>query len=146
MALRTEAELAPRAREIAILVVARAWNVDFEFWVHSITARTAGVPEEVVDAIRAGEQPVIADVVLSSAFAIAEELVFNRSVSARTLEAATTVLGERGVVEVVMNVGFYLLVSATLETFHPPEPSGDFTVPGLPVLVNRSPRTRSGPQ
>ncbi len=134
MALRTEAELAPGAREIAILVVARAWNADFEFWVHSIAARTNGVPEEVIEAIRIGREPVITDPVLSAAFAIASELVSTRQVSRSTRDQATTVLGERGVVEVVMNVGFYQLVSATLETFHPPAPTIGTVIPALPPL------------
>lgn len=138
MALRTDAELAPGAREIAILVVARAWNADFEFWVHTIAAHACGVPEDVVEAIRIGEEPVIVDPVLSAAFAIATELVSTRRVSRSARDEATSVLGERGVVEVVMNVGFYQLVSATLETFHPPAPSIGVPVPPLPPVAVRT--------
>lgn len=137
MALRTEAELTPGAREIAILVVARAWNADFEFWVHSIAARTCGVPEEIIEAIRTGDEPVIDDPILAVAFTVAHELVSTRRVSRPTRDQATAVLGERGVVEVVMNVGFYQLVSATLETFHPTAPSIGAPIPPLPPLGMR---------
>ena len=40
------------------------------------------------------------------------------------------VLGERAVVEVVTQVGFYQLVSGLLESFQPPAPSGDLEVTG----------------
>jgi 4-carboxymuconolactone decarboxylase len=138
MALRSEAELPPAAREIAILVVARAWNAEFEWWVHSIVARAAGVPIDVIDAIGRGEQPTINDPISTAAHDIASELVHERSVSPGTRDRATVVLGERGVVEVVMNVGFYQLVSATLETFHPPGPSIDIAVPRLLPVAQRS--------
>jgi 4-carboxymuconolactone decarboxylase len=134
MALRTDATLPNAAREVAILVVARAWNADFEWWIHSIMARGAGVSEAVIDAI-AHKKPIpVEDEIIAIAHAVAFELVYERALRPSTAARATELLGERGVVELVMNVGFYQLVSGTLESFHPPGPSLDVAVVGPPKL------------
>ena len=39
------------AREVAILVVARAWSADFAWWAHRQTGLNEGVPEAVIEAI-----------------------------------------------------------------------------------------------
>ena len=64
---------------------------------------------------------------------IARELVHERRLDAATLARAREVLGERVVVEVVTQVGFYQLVSGLLESFQPPAPSGDLEVVGPPA-------------
>jgi 4-carboxymuconolactone decarboxylase len=134
MALRTDTQLPDKARETAILVVARAWNADFEWWIHSMLAAGAGVPAEVIDAIAYKRGVVSDDPILSAAHDVAFELVYNRALSPETCARATETLGERGIVEVVINVGFYQLVSGTLESFHPPGPSININVVGPPKL------------
>ena len=133
MAFRTDTVLPPAARELAVLVVAQAWSADFEWWVHGLIARGAGVPEEAIEAIGQGRDPKLADTALHAAHAVAHELVHRRSVATPTLDAAKQALGERAVVELVTLVGFYQLVSGVLETFHPPGPSGDLEVVGPPT-------------
>jgi 4-carboxymuconolactone decarboxylase len=134
MALRTDATLSNAAREVAILVVARAWNADFEWWIHSIMARGAGVSEAVIDAIAYKKPIPVEDETIAIAHNVAFELVYQRALAPSTAARATQLLGERGVVELVMNVGFYQLVSGTLESFHPPGPSLDVEVVGPPKL------------
>lgn len=139
MALRTDATLPAAAREIAILVVARAWNADFEWWIHGIIARSVGVSDGIIDAI-GHRQPIASDdASLVAAHDVAVELVHHRRIAPETLSRAMETLGERGVVEVVMNVGFYQLVSGTLEGFHPPGPSIDLPVIGPPKLEELAP-------
>ena len=124
MALRTETVAPAAAREVAILVVARAWSADFEWWAHRHVVRSEGVPEGVIDAIAQRRPLPTEDPAINAAHDVAAELVYKRAVEATTLKRAKAALGERGLVEVVMAVGFYQLVSGTLESFHPPPPSG----------------------
>jgi 4-carboxymuconolactone decarboxylase len=138
MALRTDATLPNAAREVAILVVARAWNADFEWWIHSIMARGAGVSEVVIDAIAYKKPIPVEDETIAIVHDVAFELVYDRALAPSTATRATELLGERGVVELVMNVGFYQLVSGTLESFHPPGPSLDVEVVGPPKLDNEA--------
>ncbi len=134
MALRDSIELEPAPRELAILVVARAWNADFEWWVHSMIAAGQGVPGEVIDAIAHRRAPETQDAVLIAAHDVATELVYGRRLRDSTAARARDVLGERAFVEVVTLVGFYQLVSGVLESFHPPGPSDDLPVVGPPKL------------
>jgi 4-carboxymuconolactone decarboxylase len=133
MAFRTDTSLSPAAREVITLVVARAWGADFEWWVHGIVARRAGVTEEAIDGIGHGKRPDFDDPDCAIAHEIAIEQVHERKLSESTLEKARSILGERGVIEAVTLVGFYQLVSGVLVAFEPPPPSGDFPVVGPPT-------------
>jgi nitroreductase/alkylhydroperoxidase family enzyme len=132
MALRTDTVMSAAARETAVLVVARAWSADFEWWVHGLVARREGVPEAVIDAIGRGRRPVFEDAACQAAHDVAHELVTRRRLDTSTLARARSVLGERALVEVITLVGFYQLVSGILESFHPPGPSVDLPVVGVP--------------
>ncbi len=138
MALRTDTVLPADARETAVLVVARAWSADFEWWVHGMVARAEGVPEEAIDAIGHGRRPSFDDPACQAAHDVAFELVQRRSLAPATLERAREALGERALVEVVTQVGFYQLVSGVLESFHPPGPSADLPVVGPPSTTERA--------
>lgn len=120
MALRSDLALTADVRECAILVVADAWGATFEWDVHAFAARAAGVSDATIAAIRTRHEVGDAAMPVAQAIAVARALVFERSVSDSAYSEAVAVLGEQALVEVVMTVGFYLLVSATLETFRPP--------------------------
>jgi nitroreductase/alkylhydroperoxidase family enzyme len=138
MALRTATVLPAAARETAVLVVARAWQADFEWWVHGLVARREGVPEAAIEAIGRGRRPAFEDASCQAAHDVAHALVTRRAVADATLERARGVLGERALVEVVTLVGFYQLVSGILETFHPPGPSAGLPVVGVPSGAPRA--------
>jgi nitroreductase/alkylhydroperoxidase family enzyme len=132
MALRTDTVLPAAARETAVLVVARAWSADFEWWVHGLVARREGVPETAIDAIGRGRRPAFEDPACQAAHDVAHALVERRRLDPPTLERARELLGERALVELVTLVGFYQLVSGILESFQPPGPSAELPVVGVP--------------
>jgi nitroreductase/alkylhydroperoxidase family enzyme len=138
MALRTDTVLPAAARETAVLVVARAWGADFEWWVHGLVARREGVPEPAIAAIAEGRRPDFEDAACQAAHDLAHQLVERRRLDPATLERAREALGERALVEVVTLVGFYQLVSGILESFHPPAPSADLPVVGVPSTTPRA--------
>jgi len=138
MALRTDTLLSGAARETAVLVVARAWSADFEWWVHGLVARREGVPEAAIEAIGQGRRPRFEDAACQAAHDVAHELVERRRLDATTLERAREALGERALVEVVTLVGFYQLVSGILESFQPPGPSQQLPVVGVPSSAARA--------
>jgi len=133
MALRTDTVLPAAARETAVLVVARAWSADFEWWVHGLVARGVGVPPAAIEAIGQGRRPGFEDAACQAAHDVAHELVERRRLDTPTLERAREALGERALVELVTLVGFYQLVSGVLVSFHPPGPSAQLPVVGVPA-------------
>lgn len=138
MALRTHTLLPAAARETAVLVVARAWGADFEWWVHGLVARREGVPEAAIEAIGRGRRPRFEDAACQAAHDVAHALVERRRLDRPTLARALEALGERALVELVTLVGFYQLVSGILESFHPPGPSADLPVLGVPTSAPRA--------
>lgn len=138
MALRQDTAMSGAVREIAVLVVARAWSADFEWWVHGLIAQVEGVPAALIETIGEGRRPAFEEPTWAAAFDVASELVHRRRVDTATLERARDVLGERVLVEVVTLVGFYQLVSGILESFHPAGPSADLPVVGPPPMADEA--------
>jgi 4-carboxymuconolactone decarboxylase len=95
MALRTHTVLPAAAREIAVLVVAKAWSADFEWWVHGLVARGEGVPPHAIDAIGNDQRPVFEDAASQAAYDVAAELVARRRLDPETRARAKQALGER---------------------------------------------------
>ena len=60
-AIRFRANLSPRVREMAILVVAQAWDSGYERASHEPIGREAGLTEPEIEALRVGADPGFAD-------------------------------------------------------------------------------------
>lgn len=115
--------LSPTLREVVILTVGSIWQADYEIYAHVAVARSIGLREEVVDTIRAGEDPggVMTDEE-AAVYRFTRELVGMRRVGARTYGRAVELLGTRTVVDLVHLAGQYMTVSALLNAFTVPAP------------------------
>jgi 4-carboxymuconolactone decarboxylase len=122
--VRFDSELRRDLAELAILLTARHWEAQFEFWAHTALAREAGVPDDVIEAIRTDGEPVFTDKDHRVVHDLVTEYFRTNRVSARTYERATRSLGEDGLVDLVAVVGYYALVSMTLNVFDVPLPPG----------------------
>jgi 4-carboxymuconolactone decarboxylase len=121
---RFEAEMPRDVAELAIIVAGRYWDAPFEFWAHAPLAVDAGVPQEAVDAIRAGERPNLEDPRLSAAYSLLSEYFASHEVTEATYHRAIEVLGEEMVVDIVAVAGYYGVVCMTLNVFQMPLPAG----------------------
>ena len=116
--------LAPRLSELAILVVGAHWRSGFEWHVHAPIAARAGLSETVIAAIRAGDAPDFADADEQTVYAFARELVHSRKVSSAAYARMTQRFGVEAAVELVGVLGYYTLISMTINAFHVPVPEG----------------------
>jgi 4-carboxymuconolactone decarboxylase len=123
-AIRFSSSLPQNALEVAILVGAREWRAEFEWWAHVRLARRAGVAAEVIAAIEAGTEPDFSDDGEATAWRFSRELLTDRRVSDRSYVAARERFGEAGVMELVALLGYYTLVAMTLNVFEVPLPPG----------------------
>lgn len=123
--LRFQSSLEPVLSEFGILVTARYWGAQYEFWIHAQHAARAGVPAEVIEAIRTGATPVLSDERHGAIHAFVTEFFATHRVSDATYERARAALTERGVVDLVGLVGYYSLVGMTLNVFEVPLPEGE---------------------
>lgn len=122
--LRYRTTLPARLSELAIIVTARRWNSELEWVIHAEEARQAGLGEAVIDALRAGEPPVFAEADEAEIYAYVRELQNDGQVSQASYDAVLDRWSDRGVVELTAVVGYYTMVSMTLNAHHIPLPEG----------------------
>lgn len=114
-----------RLLELAIVVVGAHWKANFEWWAHAPMARDAGIDDAILVAIRNGERPEISDPEEEAVYAFVAELIATGRASDGVYGAAQAVVGEAGMVDLVATVGYYSLISLTLNAFTVPLPPGE---------------------
>lgn len=122
---RFNTSLSPFHSEFAIIMTGKYWKAQYEFFAHARMAREAGVSEAVVEAIRLGTEPPFEDDGHRAIYAFVHEYFDTHRVSDTTYARAKAIFGERGVVELVGIVGYYSLVSMTLNVFDVSLPEGE---------------------
>jgi 4-carboxymuconolactone decarboxylase len=122
--VRYNSSLPPRLFELAVLVTAHHWKAQFEWYAHAPLARKAGLGDEIIAAIHAGTRPQFAKDDEAAVYDFAVELYARKRVSDAVYASAVAHLGERGAVELVGILGYYALVSMTLNTFGIEVPEG----------------------
>lgn len=122
--LRFRSSLPPRLNEMAILLTARWWSSQYEWYVHKPAALRAGLSAAVVDDIEAGRRPARLQPDEAIVYDFCTELRERRRVTDATFAAAVKQLGERGVVDLIGVMGYYDLVSMALNVDGYPLPDG----------------------
>lgn len=115
--LRFDTSLDPIETELAILVCARNWTSHVEWKAHKALALTAGMAPAIPDAIAARREPVLSSRRMSLVYRLAGALLQDGRVNDALYREGVEALEERGVMEVIGIVGYYTLVSFTLNTF-----------------------------
>ena len=122
--LRFSTCLPKKLNELAIIVTGRRWNSQLEFLIHAEAAVAAGLDPACVEAIREGESPIFADEAEVDVYEFARTLQQTGMVEASVHAAVTKRWGERGVVELTGVIGYYTMVSMTLNAHEIPIPAG----------------------
>jgi len=122
--LRFDSRLPPELRELAILVTGAHYKAEYEWYAHVRFAHAAGVPETVTEAIRQGQTPELEEADARVVHRVALELTRDRRLAQETFDEAVAVLGLPTLVDLIATVGYYGLVSLTLNAFEVPTPDG----------------------
>jgi 4-carboxymuconolactone decarboxylase len=116
-AIRYQGTLPARTRELAILVVAGHWSSAFEQHAHEAAGRRAGLSEAELAAVRAGEEPALADPAERAAVRAVRALVQGGDLDDEAYARAVAQLGEPGVFELTTLVGYYATLALQLRVF-----------------------------
>jgi 4-carboxymuconolactone decarboxylase len=122
--LRYQGTLSARQREIAILAVAAERKSVYEWYAHEAVAQSIGMPQTEIDAIRSGNKAPLADdeqVILDTARALAHD----DSIDDALYDKASQHLGEAALAELVMMVGYYLMLAKLMGVFQVGVPEGE---------------------
>jgi 4-carboxymuconolactone decarboxylase len=118
-----------KLNEFIILITARHYTQQYEWYVHYPIAIKEGLSRDIADAVADGRRPGGMSAEEELIYDFCTELLRNHSVSDPTYARAIARFGEPGTIEMVGVVGYYTFQSMVLNTARTPAP------PGSPALV-----------
>jgi 4-carboxymuconolactone decarboxylase len=113
-----------KLNEFAILITARALNVQYEWAAHHKYAMQAGLSPAIIDAVAVGKKPASMQPDEEVVHNFTKELVDTKQVSDSAFHAAVDKFGERTVVDLIGVIGYYHFVSMMLNVDRYPMPEG----------------------
>ena len=122
---RYKTAVLPRLSEFAILMTARLWRAQYEWFAHVPQAERAGVTAETISDLHAGRRPKAAPEDELAIYDFVEELHKARRVSDKSYKKVVDMLGEPATIELVGILGYYVLISMILNVFRMPLPEGE---------------------
>lgn len=118
-AARFETTLPENVKEVAICTVGAFYRAKFEFAAHRELALAAGVAAEGLERLRLGELPNFSGGE-DLAYRVANGLLNLHRIDSNTYAGALGQFGEDGLIELVTIIGYYCMVSLTLNAFEVP--------------------------
>jgi 4-carboxymuconolactone decarboxylase len=122
--LRFGSSLPTCLNELAILITARHWSQQFEFYMHRPMALNAGLRGELVDAVADRRRPSSLQDEERIIFDFCDELLRTQSVSDATYGHAVQAFAEQGVIDLTSVVGYYSLLAMVMNVARTPLPAG----------------------
>ena len=123
-AIRFRSSLPPKLNELAIIITARQWTSQYEWFAHHRLALEAGLDPAIGKDIAEGRRPSKMDPDEAIVYDFSTELHRTHGVSDATYQRAVDRFGERGVMDLIAVNGYYVLVSMTLNVDRTPLPGG----------------------
>lgn len=120
--LRYNSALGNVLSELAILITAREWAQDYEWYVHYPIAVKAGIKPDIANAIADARRPVGMSEDEEIVYDFSTELHKNKRVSARTFERAEKRFGKKGVVDLTGINAYYTLLAMQMNVAQYPVP------------------------
>jgi 4-carboxymuconolactone decarboxylase len=127
--LRLEGRLDRRLFELAILVIARHWSAQYEWFVHEKAALDAGLDREVVEAVRHRQLPRFARSDEQLVYDVVTEMHETRTLGQASFDRALAALGPDLLIELVSVIGFYTTAAMMINAFEAPVPGGARPLP-----------------
>lgn len=133
--LRFKTSVPRRLNEFAILIQARLWTSQVEWYAHYPLALKAGLSDAVAQDLKAGRRPAGMKPDEELVYDFCMELSTRHEVSDATFERARKVLSDQQVVDLIALSGTYVTVAMLLNAAQEPVPPGK--TPPLQKLSER---------
>ena len=122
--LRYRCAISGRLSELAILMVARHWSADFEWYAHAKIALKEGISQATVNAIAEARRPDDLKADEQVIYDYVSEILVTRRVSDTTYEKAKALFGEKGLVDICGITGYYSMLAMTMNVGRVETPDG----------------------
>lgn len=123
--IRFETSVPQHLNELAILIQARFWTAQFEWWAHYPLALRAGLRQSVADDLKAGKRPVGMQPDEEAVYEFCVELMRDQRVDDTTFAKLKAQFTEAQIADLVAVTGFYATVSMILNTVEAIIPTGE---------------------
>jgi 4-carboxymuconolactone decarboxylase len=123
--LLDESPLPRRLTELAILIQAKLWEQDYEWWAHHHLGLRHGLDPAALDDIKAGRRPVALKPDEAAAYDYCLELSTTRRVGDATFARARECLGEQALADLTVVSGVYVTISMILNVSEAGAPTND---------------------
>ena len=121
---RFETPLDPRIKALAVLTAAREACGNYVWTVNQPAAKSAGLSDEVIAAIREYRAPAGLDAKDASIVQFVLEILRQHRVSDATFEAVRVMVGDSGVVDILVVSGYYHTLAHCLQALDVDLPDG----------------------
>jgi 4-carboxymuconolactone decarboxylase len=122
--MRFNSSIPPKLNEMAIIITARFWTSQYEWYAHHRAALAAGLSPAIADAIAAGKRPTGMQKDEETVYTFCTEILNTKHVSDATFKMTKDAFGEKGVVDLIGVMSWYQMVSMLLNTDRYPLPDG----------------------
>ena len=130
--LRFHNKLPLATLEIAVLVTAREWDCQFEWYMHDRIARKAGLDPRIIDAIAQGKEPPCMSADEALVYRASKQAHRSGRLDDETFAAARERFGLDGTLDLLALNGYYSMMAMVLNTAGMPLP--DNAAPPLNCL------------
>ncbi|HEY2646325.1 MAG TPA: hypothetical protein VGI34_05105 [Candidatus Acidoferrales bacterium] len=122
--LRYKTNLGTNISEFIILIIARNWTQQFEWYSHESLALKAGIKAETIKAIAEGRRPPAMTPDEEMLYEYISELLTHQGVSDPAYAKVVTRFGEQGVIDITGLCGYYTLLGMLMNVTRTPVPPG----------------------
>ncbi len=122
--LRFNTKLGSNISEFIILLIARNWTQQFEWYSHESLGLKAGIKAETIKAIGEGRRPNAMTEDEEMIYEYVFELLRNQSVSDPAYARVVNRFGEQGVIDISGLCGYYTLLGMLMNVTRTPLPPG----------------------
>lgn len=116
-AVRYKVSLSPALRELIILRVGNLCEAPYEVHHHTRIGREEGMSESLIAAAKVGSAAPGLDETQKLALDLADDLVRNQRASDANMAKAIATFGPKGLTEIIMLAGCYVMACMFLKTF-----------------------------
>ena len=121
---RYETSIEPRLSELAIIIVARHWNANVEWFAHSEIAIKSGILQETVEAIELNKRPDFKKEDEALIFDITKSILDTKGLTDELFKRAEDTIGKTSLLDLTAIIGYYCNVAIQLNVFEIPSDDG----------------------